>query len=126
MDHYLLALDLTSPKAWLVIGSACGTFLAIAGVLALVWAFVKPWLIAQLVEPLHETRRQVTVNGHSSSTPTVLDLLSELRAGQASLSDDFCDLRTDLSDHVRTATRRFDRQQEQLDELRTHTPSEES
>ena len=106
MDRYLLALDLTSAKAWLVIGSACGTFLAVVGVLALVWAFMKPWLISQLVEPLHETRdasrqtqHQVTVNGHSSETPTVLDLLSELRTGQQEIRDDF-------AAHVRRGQRR--------------------
>ncbi len=63
-----------------VAGAVAGSLIAILALLALVWrTVVKPWLVAQLIDPLHETRKQVTVNGHSSAQPTVLDLLADLR-----------------------------------------------
>lgn len=83
-----------------VAGAVAGSLLAIAALLALVWrAVVRPWLVAQLVDPVRETHKQVTVNGHSSDTPTILDLLADLRIGQQQI-------RADLADHIRTAHRR--------------------
>lgn len=83
-----------------LIGAILGVVLSALALLAILWAFIKPWLVLQLVEPLRETRHQVTVNGHSSDTPTVLDLLSELRDGQARIHDEVTEARSLFDSHI--------------------------
>lgn len=82
------------------VGALLGVILSTFAILAAAWAVLKPWLKAQLIDPIHETRHQVTVNGHSSDTPTVLDLLAELRDGQEQIRRDVDEYRTELQTHV--------------------------
>ena len=46
-----------------------------------------PWLREQLVHPVQETHRQVTVNHHVSNEPTVLDRLDSLVMRVDALAD---------------------------------------
>lgn len=72
-----------------VAGAIAASLLAILALLALIWrTVVKPWLVSQLVDPLHETRHAVTINSHSSDKPTVLDRLSDLADGQQEIRDE--------------------------------------
>jgi hypothetical protein len=50
-----------------------------------------PWLREHLVTPLKETKHQVTINGHVSREPTLLDKIDSL---QNAVDDTQADLRT--------------------------------
>ena len=56
---------------------------ATLGTLALVGLGVKfallPWLREHLVQPVQETNRQITRNGHTSNPPTMLDQLHSIQ-----------------------------------------------
>lgn len=56
-----------------------------------------PWLREHLVTPLKETKHQVSINGHVSAEPTLLDKIDSL---QGAVDDTQAD--------VRTAARMFD------------------
>lgn len=51
----------------------------VAGIAA-ISSVINTWLTRRQNQKLDETHRQVTVNGHRSEEPTVLDHLSEIRA----------------------------------------------
>lgn len=63
------------------VASIVSAVLVIAG---LFWWLVKPrvqaWVKEQLIQPVQETHRSVTVNGGRNSPPTLRDEVSELRA----------------------------------------------
>lgn len=69
------------------------TLLGIIGRFAWKW-FLEPWLREHLIEPVQETRHQVTENSHASPKPTVPDRID--------------DLRTDLLAEVRAVADRLD------------------
>lgn len=46
---------------------------------------VLPWLRTHLLEPVQETNRQVTVNGHVSAEPTLKDSVHRLQEQYVSL-----------------------------------------
>lgn len=60
-----------------VVQLAGATVALLLGVCALLGLFAKyvalPWMREHIATPLAETRRQVTLNGHISETPTLLD-----------------------------------------------------
>lgn len=64
-----------TPTEWLgALATAVGLILGLATLGGLLVRYaLLPWLREHIVTPLGDTRRQVTVNGHVSSTPTLLD-----------------------------------------------------
>lgn len=57
-----------------VAGATVALMLGLCALIGLAVRFVAlPWLRDHIALPLAETRRQVTVNGHVSDTPTLLD-----------------------------------------------------
>lgn len=61
---------------------ALGTFLTACTIVALAVRFILlPWLRDHLVQPVQETHRQVSENGHvDRATPTIPDRLEDLSA----------------------------------------------
>lgn len=61
---------------------AVATLTILTLLLALIGLAVRfillPYLREHLIEPVKETRKQVTVNHHSSETPTVLDRIDDV------------------------------------------------
>lgn len=56
-----------------------GTLLSLATLVGIATKFVLlPYIRAHVVDPLRETRHQVTVNHHSSTEPTVLDRIDDV------------------------------------------------
>jgi hypothetical protein len=72
------------------------------GLLTLLGAAVKwvllPYIQRELVDPIQQTHHQVTVNHHSSETPTILDRLDDVQ-------DEIRSVRSDLSSHLLNAER---------------------
>jgi hypothetical protein len=72
------------------------------GLLSLLGAAVKwvllPDIERELISPVKQTHHQVTVNHHSSDTPTVLDRLDDVQ-------DEIRSVRGDLSTHLLNAER---------------------
>lgn len=66
-------------NALTLVVAVCTGFGAVVGAFAIIWRFLKPWLRAELLEPVQQTRHQVSVNAHSSTAPTVLDRLDDVR-----------------------------------------------
>jgi hypothetical protein len=102
------ALDPTEPRGWILTGAIAGAIVAVFTVLGLLWAVLKPWLRDQIIGPVHETRAAaseardaVTVNGHTSEIPTVLDLLRDVLAGQERIRGDVADNGRRLDAHIR-------------------------
>lgn len=80
-----------------------GTVLSATAVVGLLVKYaLMPYVRENIAKPLEETHRQVTVNGHSSDRPTVLDSMSDLRK-------ELLNLRGEMSDG-------FKRQDERMDE----------
>lgn len=100
-------------------GTIAGSIIAILALVTLLWrAVAKPWLVSQLVDPLHETHRQVAVNGHSSERPTVLDLLAALLAAQDQIGED-------LAAHRRVIDQAVGRLDERLATIERRQPDPE-
>lgn len=79
----MIVLEIASKDvaAWVKeVASIVSAVLVIAG---LFWWLVKPrvqgWIKEQLIQPVQETHRSVTVNGGRNSPPTLRDEVSELR-----------------------------------------------
>jgi len=64
-----------------VIAVIGGTLAAILSTCALIGLAVKfilmPYIRENVIKPIHETHRQMTVNSHASSPPTFLDLMDD-------------------------------------------------
>lgn len=59
-----------------LIGAVLGAILATCALIGLGVRYVLlPWLREHLVQPVMETNRQITRNGHTSNPPTMLDQL---------------------------------------------------
>ena len=84
-----------------------------------------PWLRDKLVDPLHETHRQVSENGHANAAPTIPDRLEDL-AGQVAeatadhqrQSVDIRALTRVLDEHLRWADRWVSVTEKELDQLK--------
>lgn len=62
-----------------LLGGILAVTLGVLGILGAIWRWIiLPNLREQLVEPLRETRRQVTENKHRNKTPTILDRLDDI------------------------------------------------
>jgi hypothetical protein len=61
---------------------------ALAGIIGRV--VLLPWIRTHLLEPVQETNRQVTVNGHTSRDPTLKDSVH-------SLQEQYTELRRDIA-----------------------------
>lgn len=74
---------------WTVAAAVSATLVSTAVLLGLGIKYgLLPYLQAQLIRPVQETHRTVTVNGGVSETPTVLDRLSGIRTEVAELRND--------------------------------------
>jgi hypothetical protein len=68
---------------------------ALAGIAGRV--VVLPWIRTHLLEPVQETNRQVTVNGHVSEEPTLKDAVHTLQEKHDQLREAYGDLRRDIA-----------------------------
>lgn len=79
--------------AWLVITCAIVALIGgLFGIAGAVWRWVVlPNLREQLIRPVQETHKQVTVNGGRNNPPTLLDKVGEVDASLKKLRQDFVD-----------------------------------
>ena len=64
-----------------------GTCVTLSILVGLAVKFVLlPWLRDHLFAPLHDTRQQVTDNGHTSDPPTLPDMIHEVRTDVGALT----------------------------------------
>lgn len=75
----------TTTAALIGAGAVCGSILAMLGLAGVFWKIALPWLREQIVAPVQQSNRALTVNHHTSTKPTVLDLLDDLRSEIGSL-----------------------------------------
>jgi hypothetical protein len=88
----------TGTELLAILGAVAGLAVALCVLLGYFAKFVAvPYLREHLFDPVKETRHQVTVNGHVSRDPTLLDKVD-------SLQKDNDDIRADLA----TAARMFE------------------
>jgi hypothetical protein len=81
----------TNPE---VIYTDLGIVVAVLTILGAGAKFILlPWLQRELFGPVQRTHHQVTVNHHSSDTPTILDRLDDVQ-------DEVRKVRSDLSRHL--------------------------
>ncbi len=78
------------------VGIASGAVLAVCAVLGLVGRWVArrlflPWLREHLLDPIAETKHQVTANNHESAVPTVPDMLHTLSDQVGAMDDTFAE-----------------------------------
>lgn len=59
----------------------------IVAAIAAIGSVVSVYLTKRQDKKINETHKQVTVNSHSSATPTVLDLIAEVRDEQKRTND---------------------------------------
>lgn len=106
------------PQPWWEIGLVIlGAFSAVCGFLVIVWKIARPHIktyVESVVKPLQDkanaTHEQVTKNGHTSVTPTMLDRIDRLSG--------------DVSDILRVQhrnTRKIDMLGQSLDDHKTES-----
>lgn len=72
-----------------VAGALVGLALGMCALIAIAARLVLlPWIRTHVLEPVHETNRQVTVNGHKSADPTLKDSVHTLQEQYAELRRD--------------------------------------
>lgn len=80
--------DTDTTTALIAYAAALGTLATAAAVL---WWLVKPrvvaWVSAEIIAPVQQTNRQITVNGHTSAAPTMLDKVTDLGTQQDRLAE---------------------------------------
>lgn len=86
-----------------VLTTISGTLVTIAAALGILWHFALPWLRAEILEPIHETRKQVAENHHTAATrgepPTVLDKVDDVQTAVV-------DLHRTLERHIEDSSQR--------------------
>jgi hypothetical protein len=79
----ITAIEASVEVLVVVLAVAAGISTLAAGCAA-VWWFVKPrvqaWAVTQIVDPVRNVERQVTVNGGRSNPPTLLDKVGTVQA----------------------------------------------
>lgn len=68
--------------------------------IAAVGGVASAWMTARQGRQVRETHKQVTVNHHSSATPTVLDRIDDVRTALVKLGSDLNDLHGKFNDHL--------------------------
>jgi len=91
-----------------IVAGLTATTLATGLLAGLARVALVPWLRTHLVEPVKETNRQVTVNGHESPEPTMLDKLDTVSRKVDQVERRQGELRVELGDELRAAGRMFD------------------
>jgi len=81
-------------------GMATVAAATIAATIAAAGAFLNTAVIVKQNRKVSETHKQVTVNHHSSDSPTVLDRIDTMQASILDLAADFNRHRGDFNDHV--------------------------
>lgn len=91
-----------SPVDWLgAVATAVGLLLGLATLIGLAVRYaLLPWLQTHIVQPVSETRRQVTVNGHVSATPTLLDRVDTSAAQLGRVRTQLDDVEVKVDDAV--------------------------
>jgi hypothetical protein len=87
-----------------------GAVVALAlGVCALLGIFARvvalPWLKTHLLEPVRETNRQVSVNGHTSRDPTLKDSVHTLQKQYTDLRQDIAAAAFMFDGHIAASER---------------------
>lgn len=118
-----------------VAGATVALLLGLCGLVGLFAKFVAlPWMREHIATPLAETRRQVTVNGHVSTTPTLLDRVDTATTALIGVRGQLDDVESkvdDANDRVNATGRMLDghldrsagewgRIWEAIDDLRAH------
>lgn len=87
---------------WLgAVATAVGLLLGLATLGGLLVRYaLLPWLQTHIVAPVSETRRQVTVNGHVSDTPTLLDRVDTAAAALGKVRTQLDDVEVKVDDAV--------------------------
>lgn len=77
------------------VGAAIGVLLGLATLGGLLVRYaLLPWLQTHIVTPMREVNHQVTVNGHVSATPTLLDRVDTASEAAQELSAQVTELQT--------------------------------
>jgi hypothetical protein len=104
-----------------LLGAAVGLIVSLCLLGGLVTKFVLlPWLRANLVDPVKNTESQVTVNGHASDEPTVLDRLDDVKAAQADQSRAMRQFGVMFDHHMEWADREIQNVWDALDAQQFH------
>lgn len=91
---------------WLaIIIGVFGLVVSTLTVLGALWKLVLPWLREQIVRPVQETHRELTVNQHLSDPPTYKDKFDTLTKAVETMSDDGRQTREDIGVLVEAFTR---------------------
>lgn len=87
---------------WLTaVGAALGILLGLCTLGGLLVRYaLLPWLKEHIATPLRETHQQVTVNGHTSATPTLLDRVDTATAQIGSVAGKVDDVAAQVEDAV--------------------------
>jgi hypothetical protein len=106
-----------------ILGAMAGLAVALCVLLGYFAKFVAlPWLREHLVTPIKETQHQVTVNGHVSQDPTLLDKIDSL---QGAVDDVQADQRTAarmFEGHIDRSAGEWGRLWRAIHELENRTP----